>query len=373
MKDQKIGILGGGQLGAMLLRSAIDFGVDISVMDKDPQAPCAQYTSKFTSGDLRDFDAVYNFGKGLDIITIEIEAVNTDALARLQQEGVKVHPSPQVISTIQDKHLQKQFLQQHGLPVSPSVLINSKDQLKDQITNYPVCLKLCRDGYDGRGVMVLKSETDIDQAFDAPSILEEYVAIDQELAVIVARNESGEVVTYDPVAMIFDDKAHVLDYQLCPADINAQTVTATKELARKTAEALQLVGIMAVEMFLTKDGNILVNELAPRPHNSGHHSIEGCVTSQFEQHLRAILNLPLGATTITAPTIMLNLLGNKALANGVPGMSELLSKEGVHLHWYGKAFRTGRKLGHITVRGSDMDKVKTIAQQVKNFLNTNNE
>lgn len=371
MKQQKIGILGGGQLGAMLLRSAIDFGLDIAVMDKDPEAACSHYTGSFQVGDLRDYDRVIEFGKDLDIITIEIEAVNAEALAELESRGVKVFPSPAIISMVQDKYKQKQFLEQHGLPVAPGQLVQNKAELKDKIKSWPVCLKLCREGYDGRGVMMLRSEADLESAFDAPCVIEEYVEIGLELSVIVARNEAGETRHFEPVAMMFDKRNNVLDYQLCPAPVSEAISAEACALARRVAEAAGLVGIMAVEMFVTPDNRVIVNELAPRPHNSGHHSIEACATSQFEQHLRAILNLPLGDTATLFSSAMVNLLGNPVLQDGVAGLRPLLEMDNVHLHWYGKQFRTGRKLGHATVKGASVEEVSLKADIIRNYLNNN--
>ncbi len=368
MADQKIGILGGGQLGAMLMRSAIDFGLNIAVLDKDPGAPCNMYCGNFTTGDLKDFNAVMEFGKLLDLITIEIEAVNTDALAALEQSGVKVFPSPAIITMVQDKYLQKQKLQALGMPTAQAVYVGSKAELKDKISTYPAVLKLCREGYDGRGVMILKSEEDLSNAFEAPSILEEAVDIEQEISVIVARNTQGELKTYDPVAMVFDSNANVLAYQLAPAAIPSALAEQAKSLATRIAEGLELVGILAVEMFLTKEGKLLVNELAPRPHNSGHHSIEGCVTSQFEQHLRAITGLPLGATEITRPTVMVNLLGNEALSGGVAGLQKMLEMDGVHLHWYGKTWRPGRKLGHVTITGDTIEEAQNKSLIIRKLI-----
>ncbi|RYD55499.1 MAG: 5-(carboxyamino)imidazole ribonucleotide synthase [Sphingobacteriales bacterium] len=367
----KLGILGGGQLGSMLIRSAIDFGLNVSVMDKDPNATCARYTSSFTNGSLLDYDAVVNFGKDKDIVTIEIEAVNVDALEALEKQGVKVYPSPAIIRMVQDKYEQKKALMQFGVPVMPGVLINNKEELNSYKEKLPACLKLCRDGYDGRGVMILKSEQDIAGAFDKPSVLEDLASIKYEIAVIVSRNTKGEVSTFDPVMMIFDNERNILDYQLCPANISKEQEKKAREMAAKIGEGLGLVGILAVEMFVTTDDKIVINELAPRPHNSGHHSIEGCVTSQYEQHIRAMLGLPLGDTSYTQPSVMVNLLEPhlSKKEDFEEAIQTSVSISGSHLHWYGKKGGSeGRKMGHVTILGSTIEDAENKAQKIRQLL-----
>lgn len=370
MFSSHIGILGGGQLGSMLLQASISYGLNIRVMDGDPQAISSRNTSQFTHGSLTDYDAVMQFGQDCDILTIEIEAINVAALKTLEAKGVKVYPSPHTIETIQDKWKQKSFLQSHGIPVVPGTLYPNRTALAESKPQLPGVLKLCKDGYDGRGVMMLRSEADMETAFDAPSVLENLVDIDQEIAVIVARNESGEVKCFDPVSMVFDPQLNLLAYQLCPAQIDESIKTQAFELSQKIAEAFPLVGIMAVEMFVTKSGELLVNELAPRPHNSGHHSIEGCVTSQFAQHLRAIQNLPLGDTSIVAPSVMINLVGKDEALLPPQKLNKLLTMPNVHLHWYGKGERKGRKLGHITVIGTTIAQAQEKGQEVLGLLNS---
>lgn len=367
----KLGILGGGQLGSMLIRSAIDFGLHVSVMDKDANATCRRYTSSFTQGSLLDYDAVLAFGEGKDMVTIEIEAVNVDALEELERRGVKVYPSPAIIRMVQDKYEQKKALLQHNIPVVPGVLINNKEELNSYKDKLPACLKLCRDGYDGRGVMILKKEADIATAFDKPSVLEDLVAIDKEIAVIVSRNEAGEVKTFDPVVMIFDNERNILDFQLCPAKISQELEAEGRELAVRIANALGLVGILAVEMFIDKDGKLVVNELAPRPHNSGHHTIEACITSQYEQQLRAILGMPLGDTAYTHASVMVNLLEPHASKKDsfVEAIETSLSVSGSHLHWYGKKGGSeGRKMGHITITGSSIEDAESKAGTIRQLL-----
>jgi 5-(carboxyamino)imidazole ribonucleotide synthase len=371
LENLKIGILGGGQLGGMLIRHAIDFGLNISVLDKDANAPCSRYTSSFFVGDPKSYEAVLEFGKDLDVITIEMEAVNIDALRELQKQGKKVFPSPDTIKVIQDKYTQKQFLLSHQIPVVPGIAVENKEDLHKYENKLPGCLKKRRDGYDGYGVMVLKTPADITNAFDAPSVLEELVDIKHEIAVIVARNEQGEIKCYDAVMMVFSEEKFVLEFQEAPAQLSETLQKEANTLAEKIADALQLVGILAVEMFVTKDDKILVNELAPRPHNSGHHTIEASTTSQYEQLLRAILGLPLGDTALRFPSLMMNILETAALSNNrAEKVQQLLAMPGVHLHWYGKkGSRLGRKIGHITITGSTMPGVVAKADTIRNILN----
>ncbi|ACU63128.1 5-(carboxyamino)imidazole ribonucleotide synthase [Chitinophaga pinensis] len=371
IENLKVGILGGGQLGGMLIRHAIDLGLSISVMDKDPNAPCARYTSSFVCADPKSYEDVLEFGKGLDVITIEMEAVNIDALRELEKQGKKVFPTPDTIKVIQDKFTQKQFLLSHNIPVVPGDAIEDRNELYKYENKLPGCLKKRRNGYDGYGVMVLKSGADIATAFDEPCVLEELVDIKHEIAVIVARNEHGAVTCYDPVMMVFSEEKFVLESQVAPAQLAEGMQEEATRLAEKIADALQLVGILAVEMFVTKDNRILVNELAPRPHNSGHHTIEASTTSQYEQLLRAILGLPLGDTSLHLPSLMLNLLETAALAaNRVEKLKALLDIPGAHLHWYGKkGSRIGRKVGHVTITGSTMEAIAVKAETIREILN----
>lgn len=371
LENLKIGILGGGQLGGMLLRHAIDLGLSVSVLDKDANASCSRYTSSFTIGDPKSYEDVLAFGKGLDVITIEMEAVNIDALRELEKQGKKVFPSPDTIQVIQDKYTQKQFLLSHNIPVVPGVAVEGKNDLNNLENKLPGCLKKRRDGYDGYGVMMLKTAADIANAFDVPGVLEELVDIKHEIAVIVARNEHGAVKCYDPVMMVFSEEKFVLESQVAPAQLAEGLQEEATTLAENIANALNLVGILAVEMFVTKDNKILVNELAPRPHNSGHHTIEASTTSQYEQLLRAILGLPLGDTALHLPSMMLNILQTAALSsNRQEKFTSLLDIPGAHLHWYGKkGSRLGRKVGHITITGSTMEDISSKAETIREILN----
>lgn len=371
LKDVKVGILGGGQLGAMLLRHAVDYGLDVRVMDKNNSMPAARHTASFHSGDPASFNDVLAFGKGLDIITIEKEDVNTQALRQLEESGVKVYPSVNIIDIIQDKLTQKKFLESNNIPVAPAVSVLNKEDLHAHLDKLPGCLKKCRGGYDGYGVMMIESEKDIDRAFDDPSLLEKKIDIKYEISVIVSRDTRGTIKCYDPVMMIFDKERSILDLQVCPAHLPHDKAMECSSLAIKIAEALDLVGILAVEMFVTADGEILVNELAPRPHNSGHHTIEASATSQFEQLLRAILGFPLGSTSLTSPSVMINILEPAAdkTSNMEPALNKILELDNVHLHWYGKeSGREGRKMGHITITEDTMENALSKAVTVRYLL-----
>jgi phosphoribosylaminoimidazole carboxylase, PurK protein len=376
LKDVKVGILGGGQLGAMLLRHAIDYGLNVKVMDHDAGVPAAKYTASFYKGHPASFEDVMAFGKGLDILTIEMENVNTQALRQLENSGVKVYPSVTIIETIQDKYVQKKFLESNNIPVAKGVHILSKEDLRTHVDKLPGCLKKCKGGYDGYGVMMIESDNDFERAFDEPCILEEKVDIKHEISVIVSRDTYGVIQCYDPVMMIFDKERSILDFQVCPANLPHDKAMECSSLAIKIAEALDLIGILAVEMFITADGSVLVNEMAPRPHNSGHHTIEACTTSQFEQLLRAILGLPLGSATLKRPAVMINVL--EPVAAKRSGMEKALNKilglDNVHLHWYGKEpGRPGRKMGHITITEHTIEHALSKAVMVRHILNNTHE
>jgi 5-(carboxyamino)imidazole ribonucleotide synthase len=365
---EKLGILGGGQLGRMLIQSAIDFNMEVHILDPSNDAPCAALAHHFESGDLKDFDSVYNFGKNCDIVTIEIEKVNTAALKKLRDEGKKVFPQPEIIELIQDKRLQKEFYVEHGFPTAEFILVDNKQDVQNNSSFLPAANKLGKDGYDGRGVQLLRSEADLPKAFDAPGLLEKLVDIDKEIAVIVARNANGETKAFPAVEMVFHPEANLVEFLFSPAEIDSARAKEAEQLALKLIDKLEMVGLLAVEMFIDKTGNLLINEVAPRPHNSGHQSIEGNITSQFEQHLRAIYNLPLGDTAIIVPAAMINLLGEEGFS-GTPvyeGLNEILAMSGVHLHLYGKnTTQSFRKMGHITVTDNDIEKLKEKALLVK--------
>jgi 5-(carboxyamino)imidazole ribonucleotide synthase len=367
----RVGILGGGQLGRMLIQSAINYNLTNCILDPDVNAPCKSIADEFTHGKLTDFDTVYHFGKQCDVVTIEIENVNCEALKKLEEEGTPVYPQPHIIELIQDKGLQKQFYLEHNIPTAPFVLVNSPSEIVEQWSQFPAIMKLRREGYDGRGVMKLNSLADIEKAFDKPSIIEELIPFDKELAVIVHRSINGEVRTFPVVEMDFHPEHNLVEFLFCPASINWQISKMASDVAVQVAEALGIVGTLAVEMFLTKDGKILVNEVAPRVHNSGHQTIEGNVTSQFEQHLRAIMGLPLGNTHVKQPAVMVNLLGEDGYDGPAQykGLEEVLALDGVSIHLYGKQFtRPFRKMGHVTITDPDLQTARARAKKVKETL-----
>jgi 5-(carboxyamino)imidazole ribonucleotide synthase len=366
----KVGILGGGQLGRMLIQSGIDFNIPFAVMDPDAQAPCSNI-SEFYCGKLTDYDAVMDFGSRCDVVTIEIENVNTRALKDLERNGKKVYPEARVIELIQDKRLQKSFYRDNGIPTAEFFLTENAAQVKDFAHFLPFVNKLGREGYDGRGVQLMRKEEDLVKAFDAPGLVERLVDFDKEIAVIAARNPQGEVKTFPVVEMVFHPIHNLVEYLFAPAALPDKIANAADAIARKIIVDLDMTGLLAVEMFVTRDGEVLVNEIAPRPHNSGHHTIEGNITSQYEQHLRAILDLPLGETTTILPGAMVNLLGEAGYAGAAryEGFDEVLKTSGVYVHLYGKKMtKPFRKMGHITILGKSVEELKEKAGFVKRTL-----
>ncbi len=367
----KLGILGGGQLGRMMIQSAIDFNIDIGVLDPDAQAPCKHLATYFQVGSLTDFDTVYQFGKNYDVVTIEIENVNTEALKQLQSEGVKVFPEPEVIALIQDKRAQKLFYQQHHIPTAPFILTEKQADLYQHLSFLPAVHKLGREGYDGRGVQKIRTEEEIKNGFDQPGLLEKLIDFDKEISVIVARNEQGETKTFPVVELVFHPEKNLVEYLFAPAQISAETENKAEAIAREVIQKLGMTGLLAVEMFVTKSGEVLVNEVAPRTHNSGHHTIEANVTSQFEQHIRAILNMPLGSTTTKVPAAMVNLLGEEGFTGlaRYEGLEKALALEGVKIHLYGKKMtKPFRKMGHVTIIDQNSERLKEKVKQVKSSL-----
>lgn len=368
--DLRIGVLGGGQLGRMLMQSGIDFNIQFSILDPDPQAPCSSI-SKFTNGNLTDFKTVLDFGKECDLITIEIENVNVEALKKLVSLGKKVYPQPEIIELIQDKRTQKEFYKKNNIPTADFILTANKKEVEDNKNFLPAVNKLGKEGYDGKGVQILRTEQDLSKAFDAPGLLEKLIDFEKEIAVIVARNQQGNIVTYPAVEMIFHPQANLVEYLFSPAQISSVVASQADAIAKEIIQKLGMVGLLAVEMFVTKDGKVLVNEVAPRPHNSGHQTIEANVTSQYEQQLRAILNLPLGDTATILPSAMVNLLGEDGFSGDAKyeGLEEVMNVAGAHVHLYGKK-RTYpfRKMGHVTIVDSDMESLKKKANFVKHTL-----
>jgi 5-(carboxyamino)imidazole ribonucleotide synthase len=370
LQDSKLGILGGGQLGRMLIQSGIDFNISFAVLDPDAHAPCATLAA-FHHGKLTDFDTVMKFGASCDIITIEIENVNTAALKELAKQGKKVYPQPDVIELIQDKRTQKIFYRDCGIPTADFILTENAREVRQHADFLPAVNKLGREGYDGRGVQILRTEQDLEKAFDAPGLLEKLIDFEKEIAVIVARNELGEVKTFPAVEMVFHPVQNLVEYLFAPANLPETILKEADDIARKIVHELHMVGLLAVEMFVTKTGEVLVNEIAPRPHNSGHQTIEANGTSQYEQHLRAILNLPLGDTTLLIPSAMVNLLGEAEHTGPAryQGFDEVLKVPGVHVHLYGKQFtKPFRKMGHVTIVDEDVERLKKKANFVKQTL-----
>lgn len=369
--DLQLGVLGGGQLGRMLIQEAINYNVNVHILDPDKNAPCRKLCNRFECGSLSDFETVYNFGKDLDMITIEIEKVNVDALEKLEEEGVLVYPQSRIIRLIQDKGLQKQFFKQNDIPTSAFQLISTKENLKNTNLTIPYIQKLRKDGYDGKGVKKINTIGDLDTAFDEPSLIEEWVDFEKEIAVIVARNDDGDVATFPMVEMEFNPEANLVEFLIAPSTYGFDIQQRAEELAKKIANDLQIVGLLAVEMFLTKDGEILVNELAPRTHNSGHQTIEGNYVSQFAQHLRAIFNLPLGDTRCRSNAVMINVLGEEGYEGlaKYEGVEEILAMEGVYVHLYGKKFtKPFRKMGHVCIINDDRELAISNARKVQEIL-----
>ncbi len=365
-----LGIVGGGQLGRMLIQSGIDLNISFSVLDPDPQAPCSQL-SVFTCGKLTDYETVWNFGQSCDLITIEIENVNTKALADLVKAGKKVFPQPDVIELIQDKRKQKEFFVSNKIPTAEFVLVENRIEIIKHHNFLPAVNKLGREGYDGRGVQILRTEADVSNAFDAPGLLEKLIDFEKEISVIVSRNERGEISSYPAVEMAFHPTANLVEYLFSPAQVEEKIAYEADLIARKIIETLGMVGLLAVEMFVTCNGEVLVNEVAPRPHNSGHQTIEGNVTSQYQQHIRAILNLPPGDTSIVSPSAMVNLLGEDGFSGmaNYEGLNDVLNVPGVYVHLYGKKItKPFRKMGHVTIVDHDLESLKKKANFVKQNL-----
>lgn len=370
-QDFKLGVLGGGQLGRMLIQSSISLDVFTSVLDPDSQAPCSGFSNEFRKGTLTDYDSVYHFGKKVDLLTIEIENVNVEALKKLRDEGLPVYPQPEVIEIIQDKRVQKQFYRDNNIPTADFVLVENKAGIEKHADFLPAFQKLGKGGYDGGGVQKLDSIAELDKAFDAPGLLEKKVDFEKEISVIVARNADGETAVYPTVELVFHPEYNLVDYLIAPASISEEKEQEARDIATKVANALGIVGILAVEMFLDKEGNILVNESAPRPHNSGHQTINANYTSQYEQHLRSILNLPLGSTAIKKQSAMVNLLGEEGYTGTVKyeGLEEVMRIEGASIHLYGKKVtKPHRKMGHITIVDSDRASLVAKVEKIKKTI-----
>jgi 5-(carboxyamino)imidazole ribonucleotide synthase len=366
-----LGIVGGGQLGRMLLEPCASLDVTTAVLDPDSHAPCSLLAGSFQQGSLRDYDTVYAFGKQADLVTIEIENVNVEALYRLEAEGIPVYPQPRVIELIQDKRLQKQFYRDHNIPTPDFVLVNGREDILQHGDFLPAFNKLGKGGYDGGGVQRLNSLADIEKAFDAAGLLETFVDFDREISVIAARNAQGEVVTYPAVECVFHPEYNLVDYLLSPSNLPETVLQSADAIARHVVESLGIVGLLAVEMFVTREGEVLVNEVAPRPHNSGHQSREANFTSQYEQHLRAILGMPLGSTRLSSASAMVNLLGEEGYNGEViyEGLDTLLAIEGARVTLYGKKLtKPQRKMGHVTLLADSRAALVEKVQQVRSAI-----
>ena len=370
----RLGILGGGQLGKMLINEANKLNIGCKVMDSNSDAPCSKLVEDFVIGDLLSYDDVYNFGKTVDVLTIEIENVNTDALERLEKEGVKVYPSSLNIKTIQNKSTQKNFYLKNKLPSSYfKTYKNINDLISDanaEKCKYPFVWKSARFGYDGKGVKVIFDIKDLKGLPDIECIIEDKVSIKKELSIIIARNNNSQEINFPTVEMEFND-ANLVDKVICPAQISDEINKKAVEIALKTSRAFNHIGLLAVELFLTESDEILINEVAPRPHNSGHHTIECCMTSQFEQHLRAVLNLDLGSTSIKIPGVMLNLVGEENHTGEViyEKIEDVLKTEGASIHIYGKKqTKPNRKMGHITIVNKELNNAKKLAEKIRKSI-----
>ncbi len=373
--NTRIGVLGGGQLGKMLLQAASKWDLNIWAVDKEFDYPAAKVTNQFIQGDFKNYQLVSQLGQHVDIVTIEIENVNTTALKKLEAEGKEIYPQPGAVEIIKDKGTQKQFFAEQGIPTSKFSLHRNKKAILTAVRSgeiqVPFVQKARTEGYDGRGVHIVRSKEDLKKLLNVESVVEELVEIDKELAVLVARNPSGDIAVYPPVEMEFHPTANLVERLISPARVSDQVGQSAQALGKSVIEAFELVGLLAIEMFLTKSGDILVNEVAPRPHNSGHHTIEGNVTSQYEQHLRAILDLPLGGTDVKSPAVMINLLGEPEHKGEAyyEGLEQCLAMENVHVHIYGKReTRPFRKMGHVTILHQDIDQAIAVAKKVRDRL-----
>jgi len=368
---QKVGILGGGQLGRMLLQAGANYPVETFVMENDTTCPAAHLCHHFTKGDIKNFDDVYNFGKGLDAITIEIESVNEDALEKLEAEGVRVYPKPSALKIIKDKVLQKQFYKTNEIPTSEFVITQNKSDLQQHSNFLPAAHKIGMGGYDGRGVELLRTTADLAKGFDAPAVLEKLVIIKKEIAVIIAVNDKGENTLYPPVDMVFDTRLNLLDYQISPADLPERVLWKAEAIALKVVKDLKSPGIFAVELFVDDKDNVLVNETAPRVHNSGHHTIEANYSSQFDMLWRIMLNYPLGNTEHILPAAIVNLLGAEGFSGEAfyEGLNEILHIDNVFVHIYGKKeTKPGRKMGHVTIISKEKQELIHQANRIKSLL-----
>ena len=367
----KAGILGGGQLGRMLLQAAANYTVETYVLENDPHCPAAHLCHHFIQGDITNFDDVYAFGKKVDVLTIEIENVNIEALEKLESEGLTVIPKPSAIKIIKNKIKQKGFYQVNEIPTSDFVVTHTKESLVHHHTFLPAVHKLGEGGYDGKGVQIIKTTDDFEKGFDAPSVLEKMVAIDKELAMIVAIAQDGSATLYPPAEMIFDPVLNLLDYQISPAILPEKVSWKAEAIALKLVKAFNSPGLFAVELFVTKEEEVFVNETAPRVHNSGHHSIEANYSSQYDMLWRIMLNYPLGNPDAILPSAIVNILGAEGHSGDAvyTNLNEVLSMDNVFVHLYGKSqTKPGRKMGHVTIMHTDYQDLRYKANKIKHTL-----
>ena len=371
----KLGIIAGGQLGKMLVLAASNWDVKTFVMDSDEHCPASTCCSIFVKGSQLNFDDVIRFGNRVDMITFEIENVNIEALKKLKSEGKKIFPDPDTLEIIQDKGLQKEFYQNHNIPSPQFSLFENKNEIvkatEAGTLTFPFVQKLRKGGYDGKGVAIIRSQNDIKNVLPGSSVIEKLVEIHKEISVIAARNKKGEIKCFPVVEMEFNEGANLVEKLICPSSLNKKIITRANEIAVHLISSFEMCGLLAVEMFVDKTNNVWVNEVAPRPHNSGHHTIESVITSQFEQLLRAIFNFPLGSTQIKMPSVMINLLGEPDYEGAVryEGLTECMGIEGVKIHLYGKKkTKPFRKMGHVTILSTTIEEAKMKAMIVKQKL-----
>lgn len=375
ISDFKLGIIAGGQLGKMLVLAASNWDVKTWILDKDPHCPASASCTRFVLGDPLNFEDVYRFGKMVDMLTFEIENVNIEAVKKLKAEGVRINPDPDALEIIQDKGLQKQFYARHEIPTSPFKLFEGPDGIREDAASgklhAPFVQKLRKGGYDGRGVMVVRNQEDLGKLLIGPCLIEEQVDIEKEISVIVARNKHGEIKCFPVAEMDFNPQANLVEKLICPSSLPKPLQAEATELAARVVAALDFTGVLAVELFVDRDSTLWVNEIAPRTHNSGHHTIESIITSQFEQQLRAIFNFPLGSTNLKTPAVMINLLGEPGHEGPVKyeGLTECMAIEGVKIHLYGKKVtKPFRKMGHVTVLAPNVAEAIEKAEKVKQKL-----
>ena len=367
----RVGILGGGQLGRMLLQAAVNYPVTTFVLENDADCPAAHLCHHFIKGDITNFNDVYNFGENLDALTIEIENVNVDALETLEKKGVRIYPSPAALRILKNKVTQKQFYQTHQIPTSDFKITNGLEEVNKYLDFLPAVHKIGEGGYDGKGVEILKDANDTVKAFSAPAILEKMVEINKEIALIVAINEKGETVIYPPAEMVFDKRLNLLDYQISPVILQEKILWKAEAIAIKIVQSLKSAGLFAVELFVDYEDNVLVNEIAPRVHNSGHHTIEANYSSQYDMLWRILLQYPLGNTEAILPSAIVNIIGAEGFTGTAKyeGLEEVLKMTNVFVHIYGKAeTKPGRKMGHVTIVSKDYQDLTYKANKIKHLL-----